>query len=106
MAISVGIATTGAWLGGNFGKYAPGVINSITGKEVPGFTFDTVGSLGTEFLGGYTKELLNKPVQKDTSKQDNEGKNDFIYQTINLLLHFLHIGLFYFRRWSFIHRTY
>lgn len=71
---SVGIAITGAWLGGIFGKYAPGVINSITGKEVPGFIFDTVGSLGTEFLGGYTKELLNKPVQKDTSKQDNEGK--------------------------------
>ncbi|WP_448196031.1 hemagglutinin repeat-containing protein [Raoultella planticola] len=71
---SVGIATTGALLGGNFGKYAPGVINSITGKEVPGFIFDTVGSLGTEFLGGYTKELLNKPVQKNTSKQDYEGE--------------------------------
>ena len=71
---SVGIATTGALLGGNFGKYAPGAINSITGKEVPGFIFDTVGSLGTEFLGGYTKELLNKPVQKNTSKQDYEGE--------------------------------
>lgn len=56
---SMGIAASGAWLGGMFGKYAPGVVNSVTGKDTPGFIYDTVGSLGTGFLGGYTKNLLN-----------------------------------------------
>lgn len=67
---SVGIAAGGAGLGWGFGEYAPKVVNLLTGKEVPGFVFDTIGSLGTEFLGGYTKDLLNAPaVQKKPEKE-------------------------------------
>ncbi|WNJ81569.1 hemagglutinin repeat-containing protein [Cedecea neteri] len=67
---SVGIAAGGAGLGWGFGEYAPKAVNLVTGKEVPGFVFDAIGSLGTEFLGGYTKDLLNAPaVQKKTEKE-------------------------------------
>ncbi|MEE4408520.1 MULTISPECIES: VENN motif pre-toxin domain-containing protein [unclassified Serratia (in: enterobacteria)] len=71
---SVGIAAGGAGLGWGFSKYAPGVVNSITGKEAPGLVFDTIGSLGTEFLGGYTKELLKTPDPKNTPEKEKEGK--------------------------------
>ena len=58
-----------------FGEYAPGVVMSITGKEAPGFIFDAIGSLGTEFLGGYTKDLLSTPAPQNSSESEkgNEG---------------------------------
>ncbi|WP_288477251.1 hemagglutinin repeat-containing protein [uncultured Pantoea sp.] len=72
---SIGIAAGGAGLGWGFGEYAPGVVSSITGKEAPGFIFDAIGSLGTEFLGGYTKDLLNTPAPQKSSESEkgNEG---------------------------------
>ncbi|WP_231560147.1 VENN motif pre-toxin domain-containing protein [Cedecea neteri] len=67
---SVGIAAGDAGLGWGFGEYAPKAVNLVTGKEVPGLVFDAIGSLGTEFLGGYTKDLLNAPaVQKKPEKE-------------------------------------
>ena len=72
---TIGIAAGGAGLGWGFGEYAPGVVNSLTGKEVPGLIFDAIGSLGTEFLGGYTKDLLNTPSpQKDYEKEKENRK--------------------------------
>lgn len=70
---SVGIAAGGTGLGGAFGEYAPRVVNSLTGKEVPGFLFDTISTLGTEFLGGYTKDLLNVPVPQNSPEKTKEG---------------------------------
>ena len=72
---SIGIAAGGAGLGWGFGEYAPGVVSSITGKEAPGFIFDAIGSLGIEFLGGYTKDLLNTPAPQKSSESEkgNEG---------------------------------
>lgn len=73
-ATSIGSAAAGAWFGGKFGVYAPGIVNSVTGKEAPGFVFDAIGSLGTEFLGGYTKDLLNTPSTQNTSRKETEDK--------------------------------
>lgn len=56
---SIGGATAGAWAGGMFGEYAPGIVNSLTGKEIPGFIFDATGSFGSEILGGYIKDAVN-----------------------------------------------
>ncbi|WP_159338604.1 hypothetical protein [Erwinia rhapontici] len=69
---SIGIAAGGAWLGGGFGEYAPGIVNSITGKDAPGLIFDTIGSLGTEFLGGYTKDLLKTSPPKKTLEKEKD----------------------------------
>lgn len=69
---AIGIAASGAGLGWGFGEYAPRVVNSLTGKEVPGFIFDAIGSLGTAFLGGYTQDLLNTPDPKKSSESGKE----------------------------------
>ncbi|EJA8226096.1 adhesin [Salmonella enterica] len=71
--VSLSSAAAGAWLGGNFSEYAPGFVSSVTGKEAPGFIFDAVGSMGSEFLGGYTKELINNPNKQDTSEREIGG---------------------------------
>ncbi|WP_338110740.1 adhesin [Rosenbergiella nectarea] len=71
---SIGIAAGGTGLGWAFGEHAPRVFNSLTGKEVPGFVFDAIGSLGTEFLGGYTKDLLNAPVPQNPPEKTKEGE--------------------------------
>ncbi|WP_236127719.1 hypothetical protein [Cedecea colo] len=56
---SIGGAAAGAWAGGKFGEYAPGIVSSVTGKELPGFLFDATGSFDSEILGGYTKDGVN-----------------------------------------------
>ncbi|MBK4773079.1 MAG: hemagglutinin, partial [Pantoea sp. Morm] len=71
---AIGIAAGSAGLGWGFGEYAPGVVNSLTGKDAPGFIFDAVGSLGTEFLGGYTQNLLNTPTPQKSSEKEKEEK--------------------------------
>lgn len=71
---SIGSAAAGAWLGGNFSEYGPGFVSSVTGKEAPGFIFDAIGSMGSEFLGGYTKELLNNPNKQDASERKTGGE--------------------------------
>ncbi|MEB7540145.1 hemagglutinin repeat-containing protein [Pantoea anthophila] len=72
---AIGIAAGGAGLGWGFGEYAPGVVSSITGKEAPGFIFDAIGSLGTEFLGGYTKDLLNTPAPQNSSESEKGNES-------------------------------
>lgn len=53
---AIGGAAAGAWGGGLFGKYAPGIVNSVIGKEFPGFIFDATGAFGSEFFwGGYKR---------------------------------------------------
>ena len=71
---AVGSSAASAWVGGMFGEYVPGVVNSLTGKEVPGFIFDAVGSVGSEFLDGYTKDLLDTPNGQNISEKENGGK--------------------------------
>jgi filamentous hemagglutinin len=69
------IAGSGALIGGIFGKYAPIGVEKIIGEnKAPGFVFDAVGSLGTEFLGGYIKNASNPPTATDmqTDKQENK----------------------------------
>ena len=56
---AVGAAATGAWAGGKFGEYAPGVVNSVTGKELPSFIYDVIGSGGSEVIGGFVKDGLS-----------------------------------------------
>ncbi|MBT0728564.1 hypothetical protein HGT73_14610 [Rosenbergiella australiborealis] len=69
---TIGASAAGAWAGGMFGEYAPGIVNSLTGKEVPGFVFEAIGSLGTEFLGGYSKDFLNAPVPQNPPEKTKE----------------------------------
>ena len=40
---AIGGAAAGAWAGGLFGEYASGIVNSVTGKEIPGFVYDYWG---------------------------------------------------------------
>ncbi len=73
--IAVGGSVTGAIAGGYFGEYAPGFINSLTGRDTPRFIIDAVGSLGTEYLNGYTKEILTAPQRKSSEgKVKEDGK--------------------------------
>lgn len=71
---SIGGAATGAWVGGGFGKFAPGIVDSVTGKEIPGLIFDFTGSFGSEILGGYIKDGVNSKPQLPIEKK--EGGND------------------------------
>ncbi|WP_371813263.1 VENN motif pre-toxin domain-containing protein [Kosakonia sp. MUSA4] len=68
---SIGGAAAGAWAGGMFGEYAPGIVNSLTGKEVPGFILDATGSFGSEILGGYVKDAVNGP--QPSSERNKKG---------------------------------
>ncbi|EFJ5374689.1 VENN motif pre-toxin domain-containing protein [Escherichia coli] len=70
---SIGGAAAGAGLDGAFGVYAPGIVNSVTGKEFPGFIFDATGSFGSEFLGGYIKEASSNNQFSSSAKKE-EGK--------------------------------
>ncbi|WP_241623063.1 hypothetical protein [Rosenbergiella australiborealis] len=67
-----GIAVGSTGLAWTFSEYAPRVVNSLTGKEVPGFVFEAIGSLGTEFLGGYSKDFLNAPVPQNPPEKTKE----------------------------------
>jgi len=73
--IAVGGSVAGAIAGGYFGEYAPGFINSLTGRDTPGFIIDAVGSLGAEYFNGYTKEILTVPQRKSfEGKVKEDGK--------------------------------
>ena len=66
-------AAAGAWAGGKFGEIAPGIISSVTGKELPGFIFDATGSFGNEILGGYIKDGANsKPLSSQEKMEDGK----------------------------------
>lgn len=60
-----GVSGVGAALGGAYGKYMPGLSNKILkGDKIPGFVFETTGSLGGEFFTGYSNKLLLERVEK------------------------------------------
>ncbi|WP_255209550.1 adhesin [Edwardsiella hoshinae] len=63
---SIGGAATGAWAGGIFRGYAPGIVNSLTGKEVPGFVYD-IG-------GAYISEQVNDIGKEMSKKKEGEGR--------------------------------
>ncbi|WP_170989471.1 hemagglutinin repeat-containing protein, partial [Escherichia coli] len=65
---AIGGAAAGAWAGGLFGEYAPGIVNSVTGKEIPGFVYDYWGGVASEFLSGFIKDL-NKPKGSSEDKK-------------------------------------
>ncbi|KFC05623.1 hypothetical protein GTGU_02801 [Trabulsiella guamensis ATCC 49490] len=69
---SIGSAAAGAGAGGGFGLYAPGIVNSVTGKEFPGFIFDATGAFGSEFLGGYIKDAINNSQPPSNKKTEGE----------------------------------
>ena len=64
---AMGASAAGAWAGGIFGVYAPGIVSSATGKELPGSVYDFVGGGTSEFVNGFTKDI-NKP---DPVKKEN-----------------------------------
>ena len=64
---AMGASAAGAWAGGIFGVYAPGIVSSATGKELPGSVYDFVGGVTSEFVNGFTKDI-NKP---DPVKKEN-----------------------------------
>ncbi|EFC2249503.1 hemagglutinin [Escherichia coli] len=65
---AIGGAAAGAWAGGLFGEYAPGIVNSVTGKEIPGFVYDYWGGVASEFSSGFIKDL-NKPKGSSEDKK-------------------------------------
>ncbi|MCP3326483.1 hypothetical protein ACK33O_22035 [Aeromonas hydrophila] len=57
----------GGWaaLVGTYGKYISGLSNKILkGDKIPGFVFETTGSLGGEFFTGHSNKLLSERVEK------------------------------------------
>lgn len=62
---SMGSAAAGAGAGGAFGLYAPKIINSVTGKEIPGFIYGYLGGIASESSSGLIKDLNN---QEDVSE--------------------------------------
>ncbi|XTZ38034.1 hemagglutinin repeat-containing protein [Salmonella enterica] len=66
---AIGGAAAGAWAGGLFGEYAPGIVNSVTGKEIPGFVYDYWGGVASEFSSGFIKDL-NKPKGSSEDKKE------------------------------------
>ena len=54
---AVGSAAAGAWAGGMFGEYAPGLVNSVTGKELPSIVYDYWGGVTSEFTYGFMKDI-------------------------------------------------
>ncbi|WP_276643595.1 hemagglutinin repeat-containing protein [Siccibacter turicensis] len=68
-AKAIGSAAAGAWAGGLFGEYAPGFVNSITGKEIPGLVYDFWGGVGSEYVSGFIKDYGNPQSEaKDKNK--------------------------------------
>ncbi|ENF9707124.1 hemagglutinin repeat-containing protein, partial [Escherichia coli] len=65
---AIGGAAAGAWAGGLFGEYAPGIVNSVTGKGIPGFVYDYWGGGASEFSSGFIKDL-NKPKGSSEDKK-------------------------------------
>lgn len=62
---SIGGSAAGAWTGGMFRIYAPGIVNSVTGKELPGFVYDVGGAYISEQMNNVVKKHLKiKKVKK------------------------------------------
>ncbi|NIY48081.1 VENN motif pre-toxin domain-containing protein [Cedecea colo] len=57
---SAGSSAAGAWAGGKFGEYAPGIVYSITGKELPEFIYDIGGAFVSETATEVRKNITQK----------------------------------------------
>ena len=57
---AIGASAVGAWAGGMFGEYAPGIVNSVTGKELPGFIYDIGGAFASEASTDAGKSIIKK----------------------------------------------
>ncbi|UWS30009.1 adhesin [Erwinia pyrifoliae] len=57
---AVGASAAGAWAGGMFGEYAPGLVNSVIGKELPGFIYDIGGAFASEAATDAGKSIINE----------------------------------------------
>ncbi|MBK0003574.1 hemagglutinin repeat-containing protein [Erwinia sp. S38] len=57
---AVGSSAAGAWAGGIFGELAPGGVNSLVGKELPGFIYDIGGAFIYESVNDASKDILKK----------------------------------------------
>ncbi|MDT3253058.1 VENN motif pre-toxin domain-containing protein [Serratia sp. root2] len=67
--VSVGAAAGGALVGGGFGKYAPVGVTKILGDDkVPGYVYDFIGGMSSEFTSGFIKDI-SKPVDEKGSKK-------------------------------------
>ncbi|MGX5012719.1 hypothetical protein ACWKX5_15790 [Enterobacter asburiae] len=77
--VSIGSAAAGAWLGGQFGLYAPKIVNSLTGKEFSGYIYDFWGGVASEFSTGFIKDI-NK--SQNTSEQE---KNETVICLCNII---------------------
>lgn len=57
---AVSAAAAGAWAGGMFGEHAPGVVSSVTGKELPGLIYDIGGAFTYEATNDASKGIIKK----------------------------------------------
>ncbi|MDR7345743.1 filamentous hemagglutinin [Pantoea alhagi] len=68
--VAVSGATVGALAGGDFGKYVPVGVNKITGESnIPDFVYDVIGTGGSEFVNGFTKEALSSAPTKKPQEE-------------------------------------
>lgn len=88
---SIGGAAAGAWAGGLFGEYASGIVNSVTGKELPGFIYDIGGAYISEQVNDIGKEISK-------NKEGEKSENGFqIYIDVFILFFcFFYIWFGYF----------
>jgi len=56
----VGSTAAGAWVGGQFGELAPCIVNSVIGKELPGFIYDVGGAFASEAATDAGKSIIKK----------------------------------------------
>ncbi len=67
--VSVGAAAGGALVGGGFGKYAPEGVKKILGDDkVPGYVYDFIGGMSSEFTSGFIKDA-SKPADEKVNKK-------------------------------------
>ena len=65
---AIGASAVGAWAGGIFGGYAPGIVNSVTRKELPGFIYDIGGAFASEAATDAGKSITkSRRVENDES---------------------------------------
>ncbi|MCT4708595.1 adhesin [Enterobacteriaceae bacterium H16N7] len=68
------IAAGSAGVGTALGIYAPKGVDKIIQNNVPGYVYDAFGGLGSEFLNGYTNNLVNPSAATTEQKNNGSGK--------------------------------
>ncbi|WP_256347815.1 hemagglutinin repeat-containing protein [Serratia proteamaculans] len=67
--VSVGAAAGGALVGGGFGKYAPEGVKTILGDDkIPGYVYDFIGGMSSEFTSGFIKDVSKPADEKENKK--------------------------------------